>query len=63
MGPGAGAEIKFLKHIFCSPFGGCYDEDKLNATYISIVLLCTVLNSLKCKYKALNGAGAGAENK
>ena len=60
---GPGAEIKNLIHIFCSPFGGCYDEDKLNATYISIVLLCTVLNSLKCKYKALNGAGAGAENK
>ena len=25
--------------IFCSQFGGCYDEDKLISTSISIVLL------------------------
>ena len=34
---GAGAEIKFLINIFCSQFGGCYDEDKLISTSISIV--------------------------
>ena len=36
---GPGAEIKFLINIFCSQFGGCYDEDKLISTSISIVLL------------------------
>ena len=38
MGPGAGTEIKFLINMFCSQFGGCYDEDKLISTSISIVL-------------------------
>ena len=69
LGPGAGAEIKFLINIFCSQFGGCYDEDKLISTSISIVLL--FLNSLKCQYMAVAVAGAeimvkvgaGAENK
>ena len=61
MGPRAGteAEIKFLINIFCSQFGGCYDEDKLISTSISIVLL--FLNSLKCPYMAVAGAGAGAK--
>ena len=39
LGPGAGAGIKFVINIFCSQFGGCYDEDKLIFTSISIVLL------------------------
>ena len=39
LGPGAGVEIKFLINIFCSQFGGCYNEDKLISTSISIVLL------------------------
>ena len=51
LGPGAGAEIKILINIFCSQFGGCYDEDKLISTSIS--------NSLKCQYMAVAGAGAG----
>ena len=38
LGPGAGAEIKFLINIFCSQFGGCYDEDKLISSSVSIVL-------------------------
>ena len=39
LGPGAGAraEIKFLINIFCSQFGGCYDEDKLISTSIRTV--------------------------
>ena len=36
---GPGAEIKFLINIFCRQFGGCYDEDKLISSSISIVLL------------------------
>ena len=39
LGPGPGAEIKFLINIFCSQLRGCYDEDKLISTSISIVLL------------------------
>ena len=39
LGPGAGAKIKFLINIFCSKFGGCYDEDELISTSISLVLL------------------------
>ena len=57
LGPGAGAEIKFLINIFCRQFGGCYDEDKLISTSISLVLL--FYNSLKYQYMA--GAGAGAK--
>ena len=55
---GPGAEIKFLIYMFCSQFGGCYDEDKLISSSFSIVLLFQ--NSLKCQYMALAGAGAGA---
>ena len=58
MGPGAGAEIKLI-NIFCSQFGGCYDEDKFISTSSSIVLLFQ--NSLKCQYMAVAGAGTGAE--
>ena len=36
LGPGAGDEIKFLIIIFGSQFGGCYNEDKIISTSISI---------------------------
>ena len=39
LGPGAWAEIEFLINMFCSQFGGFYDEDELIYTSISIVLL------------------------
>ena len=64
MGPGAGAgaEIKFLINIFCSQFGGCYNEDKLISTSISVVLLfLSILEQLKCQYMAVAEAGAGAD--
>ena len=60
MGPGAGAgaEIKYLINNFCNQFGGCYDEEKLISTSISIVIL--FYNSLKFQYMVVAGAGAGA---
>ena len=45
------AEIVFIIIIFCSQFGGCYDEEKLISTSISMVLL--LQNSLKMQYMAV----------
>ena len=36
---GAGAEIKFLINMFCSQFGGCYDEEKRIPTSISNIAI------------------------
>ena len=55
----AGAEIISLIYIFCSPFGGRQDKEKLISTSISMVLL--LQNSFKWQYMAVAGAGAGAE--
>ena len=33
--PGAGAEIVFLINIYCSQFGGCWDEEKTPSRHIS----------------------------
>ena len=35
MRPGAGAEIVFLINIYCSQFGGCWDEEKTPLRHIS----------------------------
>ena len=45
--------------MFCRPFGGCQDEEKLIYTFINTVLL--LQNSFKWQYMAVAGAGAGAE--